>query len=67
MKSRGIKPKAPIREFMSPKKGSMAAIMVEIVIANDREITLGITLRFENSGLFGSPNACSSTSFVGCK
>jgi hypothetical protein len=24
-------------------------------------------LRLENSGLFGSPNVCSNTSFVGCK
>lgn len=67
MKSSGIKPNAPIIEFMSPKNGSMAAIVVAIVIANDREITLGITLRLENSGLFGSANVCSSTSFVGCK
>jgi hypothetical protein len=66
-KSSGIKPKAPMSEFMSPKNGSMAAITVEIVTANDREITLGITLRLENSGLFGSPNVCSNTSFVGCK
>jgi len=66
-KSSGIKPKAPMSEFMSPKNGSMAAIRVEIVMANDREISLGIALRFENSGLFGSPNVCSNTSFVGCK
>lgn len=66
-KSGGIKPKATISKFISPKNGSIAVIVVATVIANDREITMGITLRLENSGLFGSPNVCSSTSFVGCK
>lgn len=67
MKSSGMKPKAPMSEFMSPKNGSIAAITVAATVANDREITLGITFRIENSLLFGSPNACSNTSFVGCK
>lgn len=67
MKSRGMKPKAPITELMSPKNGSIAATVVAVMTDSDREITLGITLRAENSLLVGSANALSSTSFVGCR
>ena len=67
MKSRGMKPKAPMTELMSPKNGSIAAIVVAITTDNDLETNLGITLRAENSLLFGSAKVLSSTSFVGCK
>lgn len=67
MKSRGMKPKAPITELMSPKNGSIAAMVVAKTTDSERKINLGITLRVENSLLFGSTNARSSTSFVGCR
>lgn len=66
-KSRGMKPKAPITELMSPKKGSIAAIVVAATTDSDRAITLGMILRAENSPLVGSANVFSSTSFVGCR
>lgn len=66
-KSRGMKPKAPMTELMSPKNGSIAAMVVDITTDNERATTLGITLRGENSLLIGSAKVCSSTSFVGCK
>lgn len=47
-KSRGMKPKAPIKELRSPKNGSIAAKVVAMTIITDRSITLGITLRTEN-------------------
>nr|GMD12591.1 proteinaceous RNase P 2 isoform X1 [Ipomoea batatas] len=65
-KSSGINPNAPITAFMSPKNGSIAAIVVATTTDNDRDITLGITFLLENSPLFGSPNILSNISFVGC-
>lgn len=67
MKSRGMKPKAPMKALMSPKNGSIAAIVVAITTDSDLETILGITLRADHSLLFGSANVLSSTSFVGCK
>ena len=67
MKSKGMNPKDPINALMSPKNGSIAAIVVEIMTDNDLETTRGRTLRAENSSLLGSANIRSSTSFVGCK
>ena len=67
MKSRGMKPNAPMTALMSPKNGSIAAIMVAVMTDNERVTTLGITFLVENSGLDASPNVFSSTSFVGCR
>ena len=67
IKSRGMKPKAPMTALMSPKNGSIAAMVVAMTTEREREISLGITLRVENSVLDGSPNVLSSTSFVGCR
>jgi len=66
-KSRGMKPKAPINELISPKNGSIAAIVVAMMTDIDLETALGITFRAENSFRFGSEKVFSSTSFVGCK
>ena len=66
-KSRGMKPKAPITALMSPKKGSIAEIIVAVMTEREWEITLGMTFRAENSPLVGSEKVRSSTSFVGCK
>ena len=44
MKSRGKNPKAPITALMSPKNGSIAAMVVAAMTDSDRDITLGITL-----------------------
>ena len=66
-KSRGKNPNAPKSPFMSPKKGSIAAIVIAIATDMDRAMVLGMTFRIENCLLFGSANARSRTSFVGCK
>lgn len=66
-KSSGRNPNAPIIAFMSPKNGSIAAIIVAATTDIDRDITLGMTFLLENSSLFGSPNILSNISFVGCK
>ena len=67
IKSRGMNPKAPMSEFMSPKNGSIAPKVVAATTDSERAISLGKTLRGENSLLEGSPNVLSSTSFVGCR
>jgi hypothetical protein len=67
IKSRGMKPNAPITALMSPKNGSIAAIIVAITTDIDRAISLGMAFRAENSELLGSASVLSSTSFVGCK
>ena len=67
IKSSGIKPNAPMTALMSPKNGSIAAIVVAITTDSDRAISLGIAFRAENSVLVGSASVLSSTSFVGCK
>lgn len=67
IKSSGMNPKAPMTELMSPKNGSIAAIVVAMMTEQDRETSLGKTFLGENSLLVGSANARSRTSFVGCK
>lgn len=67
IKSRGMKPKAPMSAFTSPKNGSNAAIVVAIITEMDLEITLDITLRRENGLHFGSTNISSRSMFAGCK
>lgn len=47
-KSSGMNPKAPIRELISPKNGSMAAIVVAMTTDSDLNITLGTTFLTEN-------------------
>lgn len=66
-KSRGKNPKEPITAFTSPKKGSMAAMVVAATTDRERVINLGITFRAENCGFFVLANVRSSTSLVGCK
>lgn len=65
MKSRGMKPNAPMTALTSPKNGSIAAMVVDMTTDIDRAINLGIKFREENSLLDGSANVFSSTSFVG--
>lgn len=47
-KSSGMNPKAPISELISPKNGSMAAIVVAMTTDSDLKITLGTTFLTEN-------------------
>lgn len=67
IKSRGMKPKAPISALTSPKNGSKAAIVVAIIAEMDLEITLDVTLLRENGLEFESTNIFSRSIFAGCK
>lgn len=66
-KSRGIKPKAPNKEFTSPKNGSIAATTVATATKRERATSRGMTLRTENSFFVGSLIALSKISFIGCR
>ena len=63
-KSKGVKPKAPMR---SPKKGIMAATSVAIVIYKPLKINLGMRFLKENIPMLESDAFPSSTSNVGCE
>lgn len=51
IKCRGMKPKAPINELISPKNGGIAVSVVAMMTENDLEAALGITFRAANSFL----------------
>lgn len=66
-KSRGMKPKAPSNEFISPKNGSIAAKIVATTTKKERAASRGMTLRIENSFFVGSLSVLSKISFIGCR
>lgn len=63
-KSRGMKPKAPSNEFISPKNGSIAAKTVATTTKRERAASRGMTFRTENSFFVGSLKALSKISFM---
>jgi len=66
-KSRGVKPTAPIKAAMSPKKGMAAAIKVDNATKNVRRMARGKKLRIEFMPVFTSDDIPSNISNVGCE
>ena len=67
IKSKGVKPKAPMRALISAKKGSMAATSVASVIYKPLKSNLGIKFLKANIPIVASEAFPSNTSNVGCE
>ena len=65
-KSRGVKPTAPIKAAMSPKKGMAAATRVDNATKKVRRMARGKKLRIECMPFSTSDDIPSNISNVGC-
>ena len=67
IKSKGVKPKAPMRPLISAKKGRRAATNVAVATYKPLKINLGMRFLKENLPTLGSDAFPSNTSNVGCE